>query len=182
MRLIGGRNSNEGCPKNPQPNDLTAAAQRHGWRVVADFVDEGISGAKGRDQRTAFDQLCRYQFDVIAAWSVACLGRSLQDLVSFLDEVHGAGVWRVWRVRTRDDRAAGSCRYRQGLGAGHQKRKGHRTAPRCLLRRSLLYGLRSSPETVSARSPEPLGSGTARCRTSRGRCGRSEAERRVAAI
>ena len=71
MRLIGGRNSNEGCPKNPQPNDLTAAAQRHGWRVVADFVDEGISGAKGRDERTAFDQLCRYQFDVIAAWSVA---------------------------------------------------------------------------------------------------------------
>src|SRR5207344_1815825 len=30
--------------------------------------------------------------DVIAAWSVDRLGRSLQDLVGFLGETHGAGV------------------------------------------------------------------------------------------
>src|SRR6185312_3773302 len=34
----------------------------------------------------------RRRFDVIAAWSVDRLGRSLQDLVAFLGDVHGAGV------------------------------------------------------------------------------------------
>jgi DNA invertase Pin-like site-specific DNA recombinase len=34
----------------------------------------------------------RHQFDVVAAWSVDRLGRSLQDLVAFLGELQGAGV------------------------------------------------------------------------------------------
>src|SRR4051812_40552795 len=79
-----------------QRRELTAAVERRGWRIVAEFVDEGISGAKGRDQRPAFDRLfkaiVRHQFDIVAAWSVDRLGRSLQDLVGFLGEVHGAGV------------------------------------------------------------------------------------------
>jgi DNA invertase Pin-like site-specific DNA recombinase len=79
-----------------QRRELAAAAERHGWRVTAEFVDEGISGAKGRDKRPAFDRLCRavvrHEFDIVAAWSVDRLGRSLQDLVGFLGEVHGAGV------------------------------------------------------------------------------------------
>ena len=49
------------------------------------FEDNGISGAKGRDQRPAFDQLhraiTRREIDVVMAWSVDRLGRSLQDLV-----------------------------------------------------------------------------------------------------
>ena len=60
------------------------------------YEDAGASGAKGREGRPAFDRLCqdatRRRFDVIAAWSVDRLGRSLQDLVGFLGEVHGAGV------------------------------------------------------------------------------------------
>jgi hypothetical protein len=34
----------------------------------------------------------RHQFDIVAGWSVDRLGRSLQDLVAFPDELHGAGV------------------------------------------------------------------------------------------
>jgi DNA invertase Pin-like site-specific DNA recombinase len=34
-----------------QRRELTAAAERHGWQVVAEFSDAGISGSKGRDQR-----------------------------------------------------------------------------------------------------------------------------------
>ena len=78
-----------------QRRELLAAVELHGWRVVDEFVDEGISGSKGRDQRPAFDRLCkaivRHEFDIVAAWSVDRLGRSLQDLVGFLGEVHGAG-------------------------------------------------------------------------------------------
>jgi len=34
----------------------------------------------------------RREFDVIMAWSVDRLGRSLQDLIAFLGEIHAAGV------------------------------------------------------------------------------------------
>ena len=69
-----------------QRRDLTAAAERHGWQIIAEFCDEGISGAKGRDKRPGFDRLCRaitrHEFDIIAAWSVDRLSRSLPDLLT----------------------------------------------------------------------------------------------------
>jgi DNA invertase Pin-like site-specific DNA recombinase len=75
---------------------LRQVAQRAGWRVIEEYVDHGISGAKGRDRRPAFDRLMkdatRRRFDIIMAWSVDRLGRSLQDLVGFLGEVHAQGV------------------------------------------------------------------------------------------
>ena len=37
------------------------------------------------------DASCR-QFDVVMAWSVDRLGRSLQDLVGFLSELHALGI------------------------------------------------------------------------------------------
>ena len=39
-----------------------------------------------------FKDASRRQFDLIAAWSVDRLGRSLQDLVGFLTEVHALGI------------------------------------------------------------------------------------------
>jgi DNA invertase Pin-like site-specific DNA recombinase len=75
---------------------LRQVAERAGWQVVEEYLDHGISGAKGRDQRPAFDRLLkdatRRRFDVVMAWSVDRLGRSLQDLVAFLGEVHAQGV------------------------------------------------------------------------------------------
>jgi DNA invertase Pin-like site-specific DNA recombinase len=75
---------------------LRQVAERAGWTVVEEYVDHGISGAKGRDKRPAFDRLLkdatRRRFDIIMAWSVDRLGRSLQDLVGFLGEVHVQGV------------------------------------------------------------------------------------------
>lgn len=79
-----------------QDRVLRDVAQRAGWDITAVFKDEGISGAKGRDKRPGFDQLLkaatRREFDMVAAWSVDRLGRSLQDLVGFLSEIQGAGV------------------------------------------------------------------------------------------
>src|SRR5947209_6053174 len=76
--------------------ELRAACERHGWIVAGEYVDDGISGSKGRDQRPAFDRLCkdiaRKRFDIVAAWSVDRLGRSLQHLVGFLGELQGAKV------------------------------------------------------------------------------------------
>jgi DNA invertase Pin-like site-specific DNA recombinase len=75
-----------------QEAELRQAAERAGWEVVKAYRDHGISGGKGRDKRPAFDALCRdasrREFDIVMAWSVDRLGRSLQDLVNFLGELH----------------------------------------------------------------------------------------------
>ena len=79
-----------------QIRELRLHAKRMGWGVVQKYIDQGISGAKGREQRPAYDQMlkdaARKEFDVIAAWSVDRLGRSLQDLVVFLGEIHGKRI------------------------------------------------------------------------------------------
>jgi DNA invertase Pin-like site-specific DNA recombinase len=79
-----------------QEIELQAVAERHGWTVVTIFKDQGISGAKGRDQRPGFDKLlkavARREFDMVAAWSVDRLGRSLIDLVGVLQELHAKHV------------------------------------------------------------------------------------------
>jgi DNA invertase Pin-like site-specific DNA recombinase len=90
------RVSTDGQTVENQRRDLETAAGRHGWRIVTEFVDKGISGANGRDRRPGFDRLlkavARREFDIVAAWSVDRLGRSLQDLVGFLGEVHAKGI------------------------------------------------------------------------------------------
>jgi DNA invertase Pin-like site-specific DNA recombinase len=79
-----------------QRRELIAVAERNGWQIVAEFCDEGISGAKGRDQRPGFDALmkaiARREIDIVASWAVDRLGRSLQDLVTFLNEINAKGV------------------------------------------------------------------------------------------
>lgn len=79
-----------------QKLELERVAKSAGWETVEIYQDEGISGAKGRDQRPAFDRLLkdasRRRFDLIAAWSVDRLGRSLKHLVAFLEEVHHLGI------------------------------------------------------------------------------------------
>ena len=75
-----------------QERELREVAARMGCDIIKVYKDHGISGAKGREKRPAFDALCRdaaqRKFDVVMAWSVDRLGRSLQDLVAFLSELH----------------------------------------------------------------------------------------------
>jgi DNA invertase Pin-like site-specific DNA recombinase len=79
-----------------QERELREIAARMGCEVVKIYKDHGVSGAKGRNGRPAFDALCRdaarRQFDVVMAWSVDRLGRSLQDLVAFLSEIHALRI------------------------------------------------------------------------------------------
>lgn len=79
-----------------QRRELMAVAERLDWHIVAELADEGISGAKGRDQRPGYDRLMqmvtRREIDLIACWSVDRLGRSLQHLVGFLGEINDRQV------------------------------------------------------------------------------------------
>jgi DNA invertase Pin-like site-specific DNA recombinase len=77
-----------------QEIELRAAAARMGHEIVATFTDNGVSGAKSRDKRPGFDKLhkARREFDLVMAWSVDRLGRSLQDLVALLMELRATNT------------------------------------------------------------------------------------------
>ena len=94
--VIYGRVSTKDQNTENQLRELRKVAKNNGWKITYEYIDHGISGAKGRDQRPEFDSLLRdavrKEFDVIMAWSVDRLGRSLQHLMGFLDEIHAKGV------------------------------------------------------------------------------------------
>jgi DNA invertase Pin-like site-specific DNA recombinase len=79
-----------------QRRQLQAVAARHKWEVVGVFEDAGVSGAKGREHRPGLDAMmkvvARREVDMVAAWSVDRLGRSLIDLLGLLGELHSKGV------------------------------------------------------------------------------------------
>src|SRR3954454_3419508 len=86
------RVSTSGQTTENQRRELQIVATQRGWKIVAAYEDAGISGAKGRDKRPGFDRMLKDatagKFDMLAAWSVDRLGRSLQDLIGFLSELH----------------------------------------------------------------------------------------------
>lgn len=90
------RVSTDGQTTENQRLELVKWAKRAGHEIVATYEDGGISGAKGREHRAQYDEMLkaavRREFDMVAAWSVDRLGRSLKDLVSFLEELNGSGV------------------------------------------------------------------------------------------
>ena len=77
-----------------QVRELRAVAERHGWIVSGVFDDAGISGGIAREDRPAMKRLlravARREVDMVAAWSVDRLGRSLLDLLGFLAELAGS--------------------------------------------------------------------------------------------
>jgi DNA invertase Pin-like site-specific DNA recombinase len=90
------RVSTDGQSVDNQRRELEEVTGRHGWQVAEVFEDRGVSGAKTRAERPAMrrlmEGLARRDFDMVAAWSVDRLGRSLQDLIGFLGELHAKGV------------------------------------------------------------------------------------------
>ena len=70
--VIYGRCSTDKQTVSNQLNDLREVANRSGWEVIDQYLDEGISGSKGRDKRPEFDRLLkddnRKKFDGILVW------------------------------------------------------------------------------------------------------------------
>lgn len=90
------RVSTNGQTVENQGRELRAVAERNGWQIVSEFVDHGISGAKGREKRPGFAALwtavTRKQIDVVMVWHVDRLGRSLRDLLNFFQETQDKNV------------------------------------------------------------------------------------------
>ena len=85
------RVSTDGQTTQNQRRELEAVAARSGWEVVDFYEDAGISGSNGREKRPGLDRLLNdataRKINMVAAWSVDRLGRSLQHLVGFLNEL-----------------------------------------------------------------------------------------------
>jgi DNA invertase Pin-like site-specific DNA recombinase len=94
--VLYARVSTDGHTTRTQLRELEAVARRHHWHVVHRFVDQGISGARGREQRPQFEALhqaiARRECEVVLVWSVDRLGRSLSDLMGLLNELHAKHI------------------------------------------------------------------------------------------
>ena len=79
-----------------QERELRQIAERRGWEIVVQYRDAGISGAKGRDKRPGLDQMLKdaskRRFDVVMAWAIDRLGRSLIDLLGTIQTLEACGV------------------------------------------------------------------------------------------
>ena len=79
-----------------QMRELHRIAQRRGWEVVQEYRDAGISGSKGREERPGLDEMLkdaqRRRFDVVMAWAIDRLGRSLIDLLGTIQALEAYGV------------------------------------------------------------------------------------------
>ena len=64
-------------------------------RVVKIYEDE-VSGAKSREKRPAYSELCKdaflKKFDIIIGWDVSRFGRSMKEFVSFLSDMDDKGI------------------------------------------------------------------------------------------
>jgi DNA invertase Pin-like site-specific DNA recombinase len=79
-----------------QVRELRQIAERRRWEVVEEYHDAGISGDKGRDKRPGLDKMLndasRRRFDVVMAWAIDRLGRSLIDLLGTIQTLEACGV------------------------------------------------------------------------------------------
>jgi DNA invertase Pin-like site-specific DNA recombinase len=85
---------------------LSAVAQARGWTIVETYSDAGLSEAKecetrqrkGRQSgaRPGLDQMLKdaaeRKFDVVMAWAIDSLGRSLIDLLGTIETLEACGV------------------------------------------------------------------------------------------
>jgi DNA invertase Pin-like site-specific DNA recombinase len=79
-----------------QRRRLMQLAELRDWTVVKEYEDAGISGAKGRDKRPAFDAMMqdakRRRFDLVMVWSVDRLGRATATVATAMTELDELGV------------------------------------------------------------------------------------------
>ena len=90
------RVSTTGQTVENQKRELEEAGERHGWEINSPF--QGCRVLRRQRQRPAPRPRCPSTgrspqgVDLVAAWSVDRLGRSLQDLLGTLGELHAKGV------------------------------------------------------------------------------------------
>lgn len=74
---------------------LREVARRAGWELV-EVYEEVVSGAAARKQRVGYDRMlkdaARRRFQVLLAWDVSRLGRSLRELLECFETLRTTGA------------------------------------------------------------------------------------------
>ena len=78
-----------------QMRELTAYCDRMEYEVTK-IHENQISGAKTREKRPAYNQLCNdaflKKFDLVIAWDVSRFGHSIKEFVTFLADMDDKGI------------------------------------------------------------------------------------------
>jgi site-specific DNA recombinase len=84
----------EGFSIEAQLNEMRAYAAQRGWRVVAEFVDAGISGStmERPGLRALLEAAQAHQFDVVLVHELSRLSRSVFDTFEIFDQLGQAQV------------------------------------------------------------------------------------------
>ncbi len=147
-----------------QERDLLRLAEQRQLEVVETYRDEGVSGSKA--SRPAFDRMLRDakrgKFQVLLAWKLDRLGRSLSNLIRLLEDLRSWNVTLVSYSESLDlDSPSGRLMYqlisafseyereiirsrvRSGLAAARARGK-HLGRPRLAVRASEVTRLRAA--------------------------------------
>ena len=86
--------TNHGQDVSMQTRELRDYCERHGWTVVSEYVDTGISGAK--DRRPELDRLMadahKRRFDIVIVWRFDRFARSVSHLLRALETFNAQSV------------------------------------------------------------------------------------------
>ncbi len=89
------RVSSKDQDENIQFNALKEYADRHGIKVVKYYVDKGVSGGKmfkhREDAKKLLDELDNIKPDLILAWSIDRIGRTMLDTLNTIIELEKQG-------------------------------------------------------------------------------------------
>ena len=115
------RVSTDGQTVENQQIALEAVCEQRGWRMVQVYSDNGVPGTKGRHQRPGLDAMLkdasRGRFDIVLAWALDRLGRSLIDLLDTLGELDAASVALVLHQQAIDTTSPAGRMFFQVTGA-----------------------------------------------------------------
>jgi DNA invertase Pin-like site-specific DNA recombinase len=127
------RVSTEQQDTDGQLSDLKRYAAAYGWHTVT-YRDHGVSGH--HDSRPALDRMVKAakagKLDVVLAWRLDRLGRSLRHVVTLVDDLRTAGV-RVVTPGEGFDSANDYAPILLGVLAGFAESESRRISARCRL-------------------------------------------------
>lgn len=90
--VLYARESRDGFSIASQLLILNEIANSRKWHIVKTYADRTIYSTKDKDDGTFFFELCdaltRSEFDLVMVFSIDRLGKSLQELMRFLENLH----------------------------------------------------------------------------------------------
>ena len=103
---IYARNSVSTSNPENQINELRQIAERFGWTVVREYVDVGISGYTGREDRPQFNEMMksatRKEIDGVMFWAVDRASRNLTHLVQMMNDLDAKNVGMYFHQQAID--------------------------------------------------------------------------------